>query len=210
VHNLKRIEQEEIFMSKYTELSVLTGIKEWWFEVADGRPLLTPPMVNLNDLRMYTYNSADESEEKFVGYLTWVNILDTLVLTMKTAENAEFILRNSPPWYTKASAQAKHLKQHLEAKRHRHAYRRELLETEGAIANFSRQLELTETFEESYEVYSLATHRCPAVIEAIFEKMVTQSKTIKQLQEVHSLSLSWYSTKLSSLRKMIIISERKR
>jgi hypothetical protein len=194
-------------MSRFSDLVTLTNIGEWWFEVAMGRPVLTVPHTNLDEIRQYAFQAPDNSEEKYAGYLTWINTLATLEVSATTIPELEFVVRNAPPWFTKSVALAWRKKEKIEGGRHPRAYRRELLETEGVLASFGRQLELVETLDECYDLYNAANHRCPAVLEAIFEKMLTLTNSLADIKEVHDLSLYWYESKLSSIRKLVELHE---
>lgn len=194
-------------MSRFSTLMELTSIKEWWFEVAMGRPVLPLPFTNLDEIRQYAFQAADNSEEKYAGYLAWITTLATLEASATTIPELDFIVRNAPPWYTKGVALAWRKKEKIEGERHPRAYRREFLEAEGVIASFERQLELVETLDECYDIYNAANHRCPGVLEAIFEKMLTLTNNLTDIKEVHDLSLYWYGSKLSSIRKMVELHE---
>ncbi len=191
-------------MPGFAEIATHTGIKEWWFEVATNiRPLLTPSVTSLEELRNLAYQAPDDSEEKFAGYVHWVKSLDDRATNIQSLDDALFILRHAPPWHTMAAFRANHAKNTFEANKHPRAHRREYLDEQGTIAYFIRQLELVENYEECFELYSYAQHRCVVVNESIFEKMLTFAATWEELKEIHDLSLCWYSTKLSSLRQMV-------
>ncbi|MEN9920694.1 MAG: hypothetical protein RL538_587 [Candidatus Parcubacteria bacterium] len=199
--------KKELPMSRFSALVDLTSINEWWFEVAMGRPVLTVPYTNLDEIRQYAFQAPDNSEEKYAGYLAWVDTLDTLEASAETDTELEFIIRNAPSWFTKSVAAAWRKKEKLHSERHPRAYRREFIEMEGVLASFNRQLELVETLDECYDIYNAANHRCPAVLEATFEKMLTLTSNLSDIKEVHDLSLYWYKSKLLSIRKMVELHE---
>lgn len=196
--------------SRFSEIARITGIKEWWFEIAMGeRELLKPPSSDLDELRTFAYQSPNNSEEKFSGYLHWVKALSEKAVEIKDLNEAIFILKHTPPWHTMAGFRANHALNRFEADKHPQAYRREYLDEQGTIAYFLRQVELAENYEEYYELFRMAQHRCVVVISTIMEKMQQFATSVEELKEIHDQSLPWYPTKLGSLKKMVELFETK-
>ncbi len=74
-------------------------------------------------------------------------------------------------------------------------------------AGLLKQLELSPTLPEVWEVQVLANMGLPEVVMAAFEKMVELADDLKTLIEVHIRSMYWYETKFSSLRKIVKLHE---